>query len=95
MIVVYGSANELDHPRLGLVVSQKVGRAVIRNRWKRMLREAFRLSRQDLPPMDLVCIPRPRAEPDVHRLIGSLTTLAAAIQRRIDRRESTAHDGGS
>jgi ribonuclease P protein component len=35
--------------RLGLAVGRRVGRAVLRNRVKRRLREAFRLSRESLP----------------------------------------------
>jgi ribonuclease P protein component len=47
-------------PRVGVVVSRKVGNAVVRNRAKRFLREAFRLHQYELPPsLDLVLVARP------------------------------------
>jgi len=47
-ITLFGMPNTLGWPRLGLAVSARVGSAVIRNRWKRMLREAFRLQQHTL-----------------------------------------------
>lgn len=46
---VIGLPNEVGHCRLGLSVSKRVGNAVARNRVKRMLREAYRLSQHDFP----------------------------------------------
>ena len=85
-LLIFGHENGLGHPRLGLSVSRKVGGAVVRNRWKRMIREAFRLSRPKLPQgIDLVVIPRPGAEPELAGLIESLTALASRVASRLER----------
>jgi ribonuclease P protein component len=48
--------------RLGVAVSRKVGKACVRNRIKRMIREYFRLNKHKLPPKtDLVFVARPNA----------------------------------
>lgn len=44
-------------PRLGMVVTRKVGSAVERNRIKRRIREAFRKMAHRLPVVDLVIRP--------------------------------------
>lgn len=46
-------------PRLGVVTSGKLGNAVVRNRARRLLREAFRIHQHDLmQPVDLVLVAR-------------------------------------
>jgi ribonuclease P protein component len=82
-IVLYGAANDLGFPRLGLTVSRRIGDAVTRNRWKRLLREAFRLSQHGLPPLDLVCVARATMPPELQHLVEALPMLAVRIDRRL------------
>jgi ribonuclease P protein component len=84
-IVLYGAANELGYPRLGLAVSRRVGGAVQRNRWKRLVREAFRLTQQTLPSVDVVCVPRGASPPQLDQLIETIRALCVKIQEKIER----------
>ena len=86
VLVVNGCANGLAYPRLGLSVSRKVGNAVVRNAWKRRIREAFRLSRDILPAgIDFVVRPQKEATLDFHAIAQSLPELAARIARKLAR----------
>jgi ribonuclease P protein component len=83
-IVVFGHANGLTHPRLGISASRRLGGAVVRNRWKRLLRESFRLNRDRLPPgIDLIVVPKPNVEPALASLIESLPQLAARVAKKL------------
>jgi ribonuclease P protein component len=48
-VVIYLKTNEFEKHRLGITVSKKVGCSVLRSRVKRLVREAFRRSRNKLP----------------------------------------------
>jgi len=85
-LVVYGCENGLPYSRLGLSVSRKVGPAVYRNRLRRLYREAFRLTRAELPAgLDLVLIPRSSQEPTLEELKRVLPRLVGQVARHLTR----------
>jgi ribonuclease P protein component len=88
-------AGEVPAPRLGLSVSKEHGGAVRRNKLKRVLREAFRLERDRMPPnCDVVLIPRRRDDDlplaalriELPRLVGKAFHKPAPRRRGRPRR---------
>lgn len=60
-MVVYCRKNKLGRNRLGLTASTKLGRAVVRNRCRRRLREVYRLNTPQLKQgYDIILVARGR-----------------------------------
>ena len=60
-MVIYCRKNRLDHNRLGIPASVKLGHAVVRNRARRRLREVYRLHLGELRQgYDIILVARGR-----------------------------------
>ncbi len=69
-VVVCVSPNGLGRTRLGAASTRRLGNAVQRNRQKRLVREAFRLTKHELPQgLDIVVLPKvPWRDPTLDEL---------------------------
>lgn len=91
LVTVLARANGRGEARLGLAVSRRrIAGAVARNRFRRIVREAFRARRDRLGGYDIVVLPKPPAA------TAAKDELRASIDRQwalLERRNGPA--GGS
>ena len=78
-VVLYCRKNGSQNNRLGLTVGTKVGKAVLRNRVRRRLREAYRRHEEEFRRgWDLVVVARSRAGEASYRELEAQLMRAAA-----------------
>ena len=79
-LVLYARRNRLGINRVGVTVSKKLGKAVVRNRVRRRLREVYRLHESRfLPGWDIVVVARGRA---VDASFSDLTRAYLGLARK-------------
>jgi ribonuclease P protein component len=83
-IVLRAMPNSLPHSRCGLSVGKNVGKAVVRNRVKRLLREIVRLT-PIKPGWDIVLIARPKSSEiqfaDLNKIVENLLSHARILDK--------------
>lgn len=77
-LILYARKNRTDRNRVGITVGKKLGKAHIRNRIRRRLREVYRLNEEKFQPgWDIVVVARSRAvEAKFSGLVEAYLSLA-------------------
>ena len=83
-LVLYAiAADDSQSFRIGVTIPKKMGGAVQRNRWKRLIREAFRTQADQIPSgYDFVVRPKKGAKPiwaEIRDSVPNLARKAAAL----------------
>ena len=80
-LVLYARKNRAGCNRVGITVSKKLGKAHIRNRTRRRIREVYRLNEEKFQPgWDIVVVARTKAvDAPFDKLTKSYLTLAGKL----------------
>ena len=76
-------AAEDEAIRIGITIPKKTGNAVVRNRWKRLIRESFRQQQANIPAgYEFIVRPKRGAKPDWIAIQQSIPRLAVKAAKR-------------
>ena len=79
-LVLYARKKRTSTNRVGITVSKKLGKANVRNRVRRRLREVYRLNEEKFQPgWDIVVVARTRA---IHAPFDTLTENYMALAKK-------------
>lgn len=91
-LVIYAWPNALEHARIGISMNRRVGSAPLRNRIKRLLREAYRLNRHTLPAgFDLVIVVQRHCPLPLDEYQQVLTSLLPQVCSAAGQRQEQQH----
>ncbi|TWT83916.1 Ribonuclease P protein component [Planctomycetes bacterium CA13] len=75
--------------RIGITIPKKTGNAVIRNRWKRLIRESFRTQSESIPEgIEMIVRPKKGAKSSWKSIEKSVPYLAQKAAKRLQSTES-------
>lgn len=93
--VVLTLSNDLDHPRLGIIASRRIGTAVTRAHTKRRIREWFRKEAPSLCALDFVVIARRGAgRLETSQVAEELVEITRTLYKGSDDAASGGHSQG-
>ena len=82
MMLIQYRENGLPFSRMGISIGKRYGSAVKRNRFKRLVREAYRMRKDLLPPCDLVVMPvLPSVNPDLQTCLKEFSKIVKYCKR--------------
>ena len=86
VLVLYARKNRTGGNRVGITVSKKLGKAHIRNRTRRRIREVYRLNEEKFQPgWDIVVVARTRAvDAPFEKLTKSYLALAKKLNLLVE-----------